>query len=78
VPVRGSPPLALRRSPPAGNPLFATRSAPVELAAGERRPRWESLPTTAGAVATASTHATHSSCSSGCNCGCGCGCRSGS
>jgi len=78
LPVRGSPPLALRRSPPTGSPLFATRSAPVELAAGERRPRWESLPASVSTVATASAHTTHSSCSRGCNCGAGCGCRSGS
>jgi hypothetical protein len=78
LPVRGSPPLALRRSPPTGSPLFATRSAPVELAAGERRPRWESLPASVSTVATASAHTTHSSCSCGCNCGAGCGCRSGS
>ena len=69
-----------RRSPPAGNPLFATRGAPVELAAGERRPRWESLPATAAAAVTtsASSHSNHSTCSCGCNCGGGCGCRSGS
>jgi len=73
LPVRGSPPLALRRSPPAGSPLFATRGTPVEMAAGERRPRWESLPATATPAATAHSHAGHAKHST-CSCG-GCGCR---
>ncbi|WP_374243664.1 hypothetical protein [Zoogloea sp.] len=66
LPVRGSPPLALRRSPPAGSPLFATGGAPVELAAGERRPRWETLPAPAASASGAAN--------STCTCG-GCGCQ---
>lgn len=73
LPVRGSPPLALRRSPPAGSPLFATRGTPVEMAAGERRPRWESLPATATPAAAAHNHTSHANHST-CSCG-GCGCR---
>ena len=73
LPVRGSPPLALRRSPPAGSPLFATRGTPIERAAGERRPRWESLPATPTPAAAAHAHAGHANHST-CSCG-GCGCR---
>lgn len=69
LPVRGSPPLALRRAPPSGDPLFATARVPVELAAGERRPRWESLP---AAAVTATTPAGRSATSTPCGCGCGC------
>ncbi|WP_296573286.1 hypothetical protein [Zoogloea sp.] len=72
LPVRGSPPLALRRSPPAGSPLFASRSTPIERAAGERRPRWESLPN-ATATPAAAAHA-HPAGHTHCSCG-GCGCR---
>lgn len=68
LPVRGSPPLALRRAPPSGDPLFATARVPVELAAGERRPRWETLP----AAAVTSTAARSSTSSTPCGCGCGC------
>ncbi len=70
LPVRGSPPLALRRSPPAGSPVFASREAPLSMAAGERRPRWESLPATTATAAPAHSHANHSTCACG-----GCGCR---
>ncbi|MBN8285634.1 hypothetical protein, partial [Zoogloea sp.] len=56
---------------PAGSPLFASRGTPVDRAAGERRPRWESLPaTTTPAAAAHAGHANHSTCSCG-----GCGCR---
>lgn len=67
LPVRGSPPLASLRTPAAGAPLFAPRSAPTPAAAGERRPPWETLP---AAVTTTAPrpHAT------ACACG-GCGCR---
>jgi hypothetical protein len=70
LPVRGSPPLALRRSPPSGSPLFATNRSPTNMAAGERRPRWEGLPATGTATGTASAASTRTTCSCG-----GCGCR---
>ena len=66
LPVRGSPPLASLRTPAAGAPLFAPRSAPTP-AAGERRPPWETLPA-AVSTTTPRPHAT------ACSCG-GCGCR---
>lgn len=68
LPVRGSPPLATLRTPAAGAPLFAPRSAPTPAAAGERRPPWETLPAAAGTRNTAAGRAT------ACSCG-GCGCR---
>ena len=66
LPVRGSPPLASLRTPAAGAPLFAPRSAPTP-AAGERRPPWETLP----AAVSTTTPRPHTT---ACSCG-GCGCR---
>jgi len=67
LPLRGSPPLTLRRTPDAPSPLFATRATPVELAGGERRPRWETLPASGRTRGAAPVRAP-------CSCG-GCGCR---
>ena len=70
LPVRGSPPLAIRRSPAAADPLFAARSTPTPAAAGERRPRWETLPAASDARSANAGGAR----ATACNCG-GCGCR---
>ena len=66
LPVRGSPPLASLRTPAAGAPLFAPRSAPTPTAE-DRRPPWDTMPA-AVSTTTPRPHAT------ACSCG-GCGCR---
>ena len=70
LPVRGSPPLALRRGAPAGSPLFSAATLPSTRGGGERRPRWEGL--AAGATAATATTAARNT-HGGCGCG-GCGC----
>ncbi len=46
LPIRGSPPLALRRPIDLAQPLLASRQEGTSEGEGERRPRWERLPDT--------------------------------